>query len=386
MTTRKVLVTLESRATYGYSKNVMLTMRDFPDLELQTLVTGMHLVPELGHSIDLILEDGFPVHATVPMHGGDASSSAWSSALGYAIAGYANAYESLRPDVVLISGDRIETLGCCIAACYMGIPVAHIQAGDKSGHIDDAARNAIGKFAHIHLASCEDSANRLRRMGEQEFRIFNVGAPQLDNIVDKDFRRQAIVVNGQNLNLDRPYILMLQHSVMVEKHEAGEQVAATIKACASFGLPTFIIYPNSDLGYKHIINKIENQVSDMANASLTVLKNVEREAFLCLLANSAVMVGNSSSGILEAPSFQVPVVNIGNRQRGRPQAENILNCGYDAEEIGRSIRVALYDSAFRRRAATAVNPYGDGLSSRRICEILRDIGLDRALLDKDFTH
>jgi GDP/UDP-N,N'-diacetylbacillosamine 2-epimerase (hydrolysing) len=383
MTTRRILVTLESRATYGYSKNVMLAMRDFPELELQTLVTGMHLVSELGNSIDLIRQDGFPISATVPMHGGDASRGAWSMALGQAIAGYAETYERLQPDVILLSGDRIETFGCCIAAAYMGIPVAHIQAGDKSGHIDDSARHAIGKFAHIHLASCEDSANRLRRMGEQEFRIYNVGAPQLDNIVDTDYRRQTVEVNGQRIDLGHPYILMVQHSVMAEMEEAGQQVAATLEACAGSGLPTYIIYPNSDRGYKQIIRRIEDRA---AGAAFAVLENVEREAYLTLLANCAVLVGNSSSGILEAPSFRVPVINIGNRQRGRPQAENILNCGYDADDIAGAIRTALGDPAFRQRCAEAVNPYGDGRSSRRICETLRDVPLDRRLLDKECTY
>ncbi|MCF8150178.1 MAG: UDP-N-acetylglucosamine 2-epimerase [Sulfuritalea sp.] len=380
---RRVLVTLESRATYGYSKNVMLAMRDFPDLELQTMVTGMHLVPELGNSIDLIRQDGFVISATVPMHGGDASRGAWSRALGQAIAGYAEAYERLQPDVILLSGDRIETFGCCIAAAYMGIPIAHIQAGDKSGHIDDSARHAIGKFAHIHLASCEDSVNRLRRMGEQEFRIFNVGAPQLDNIVDIDYRRQAIEVNGHPLDLGQPYILMVQHSVMAEMEDAGQQVAATLEACAGSGLPTYIIYPNSDLGYKQIISRIEERAT---GAAFTVLENVEREAYLTLLANCAVLAGNSSSGILEAPSFRIPVVNIGNRQRGRPQADNILNSGYDSGSIAGAIRTALGDTAFRQRCAAAVNPYGDGRSSRRICETLRDIPLDRRLLDKECTY
>ena len=283
----------------------------------------------------------------------------------------------------MLSGDRIETFGCCIAAAYMGIPVAHIQAGDKSGHIDDSARHAIGKFSHIHLASCEDSANRLRRMGEQEFRIFNVGAPQLDNIVKTDYRRKTIDVNGQRIDLGQPYILMLQHSVMAEMAEAGQQVAATLEACADSGLPTYVIYPNSDLGYKQIISRIEDCAT---GAAFTVLENVEREAYLVLLANCAVLVGNSSSGILEAPSFRVPAVNIGNRQRGRPQAENILNCDYDAGRIADAIRTALGDPAFRQRCASAVNPYGDGRSSRRICETLRDIALDRRLLDKECTY
>ncbi|ODS23490.1 UDP-N-acetyl-D-glucosamine 2-epimerase, UDP-hydrolysing [Candidatus Endobugula sertula] len=382
-TKRKILLTLESRATYGYSKNVMLAMRDYPELEIQTLVTGMHLVPELGNSIDLIREDGFDISATVEMHTQDDERNAWSIALGQAIAGYAKVYQDLQPDIVLLSGDRVETLGCCLAAAYMGIPTAHIQAGDKSGHIDDSSRHAIGKFAHIHLASCEDSANRLRKMGEQEFRIFNVGAPQLDNIAGLDYKTDSVDINGNTVDLSKPYILVVQHPVMAEMEDAHTQIEQTLNACTKFDMPVYIIYPNSDLGYQKIVNVIESRSN---NTGLLTLENVDREAYLSMLANAAVLVGNSSSGILEAPSFCVPVVNIGNRQRGRPQADNILNCGYSDDEIENAIRIALTDEAFRGKCKAAINPYGDGKSGPRICEVLRDIELNRKLVDKECTY
>jgi GDP/UDP-N,N'-diacetylbacillosamine 2-epimerase (hydrolysing) len=380
---RRILVILESRATYGYSKNVMNTMKDFPDLDLVTLVTGMHLLPEFGNSINLIRDDGFPITATVPLHGGDITQGAWSKALGAGIEGFAKVYEELKPDIILLSGDRIETFGCCVAAAYMGIPIAHIQAGDKSGHIDDSARHAIGKFTHIHLASCEDSANRLMKMGEQEFRIFNVGAPQLDDIVDNDYISESVDVNDKNLDLTNPYILMVQHPVMAEVDKAGIQIQNTLKACFKFKLPVFIIYPNSDLGYKQIIQGIEENKS---NIKFVVLKNVERKSYLKLLANASLLVGNSSSGILEAPSFRIPVVNIGNRQRGRMQAENILNCGYSEEEIYATIDKALNDDSFRAQANQSINPYGDGHSGPRICKILSDIPLNQDLIDKECTY
>ena len=383
MAKRRILVTLESRATYGYSKNVMLAMRTFPELEPVTLVTGMHLVPELGNSIELIRNDGFPINATVPMHASDQGRSAWPSALGQAIAGYAKAYENLSPDIVLLSGDRIETFGCCVAAVYMGLPVAHIQAGDKSGHIDDAARYAIGKLAHVHFASCEDSANRLRRMGEQEFRLFNVGAPQLDNIIGRDYRTESLTIAGRTMDLRQRYILLVQHSVLAEASEAAEQMQATIEACLESGLPVYWIYPNSDLGYGEILRVLERH---RKSGKINVLENVERDAYLMMLANSAVLVGNSSSGILEAPSFKMPVVNIGNRQRGRPQAANIINCGYAKNDIAHAIQHALTDEKFRTACKSAVNPYGDGRSGERICRVLQDVIIDKNLLDKECTY
>jgi len=379
---RKILVVLESRATYGYSKNVMNAMRKYPNLELYTLVTGMHLVPELGNSVDLIVEDGFHISAKVQLHGGDKSKGSWSKALGRGVEGFAKVYEEINPDIVLLSGDRIETFGCCVASAYMGIPIAHIQAGDRSGHIDDSARHAIGKFAHIHLASCKDSADRLKRMGEQEFRIYNVGAPQLDNIVGNNYKEDQVKINGNKINLSTPYILVVQHSVLVEAEFAKYQISTTLKACSNFNIPIIVIYPNSDHGYSDIINQIDKYKS---RSNIIGLSNVDRDIYLKLLSNCSVLVGNSSSGILEAPSFKVPVVNIGNRQRGRQQAENIINCEFSNDSIIESIKTALSDE-FSAVLSRAVNPYGDGKSSDRICKILSDINLDRKILDKECTY
>ena len=383
MSNRKVLVTLESRATYGYSKNVMRAMEKYSNLELQTLVTGMHLVAEFGNSVNLIRQDGFPISAEVPLHGGDQSRDAWAKSLGLGINKIATVYEKLKPDIVLLSGDRIETFGCCVAAAYMSIPIAHIQAGDKSGHIDDSARHAIGKFSHIHLASCEDSMNRLKKMGEQQFRIFNVGAPQLDNIIGKTFKSNFVEVDNQAIDLSHPYILLVQHPVLVEAKDAKKQIQQTIEACLSFNIPIVVIYPNSDLGYSDILN----QISQYENRNKIIgLRNIDREIYLSLLANCSVLVGNSSSGILEAPSFNVPVVNIGNRQRGRQQAENIMNCSFLKSDIINKIRCALYDNEFRIKVSKSVNPYGDGKSSDRICEILSSIPINQKLLDKECTY
>jgi UDP-N-acetylglucosamine 2-epimerase (non-hydrolysing)/GDP/UDP-N,N'-diacetylbacillosamine 2-epimerase (hydrolysing) len=382
MSKRKILFILESRATYGYSKNVIHSAQAFPDLEIQTVVTGAHLIPELGNSIELIRTDGIPISAEVPMAPADTRKGAWSRAMGQAIDGFADAFEELSPDIVVLSGDRAETFGACVAASYMSVPLAHIQAGDKSGHIDDNARMAIGKLAHIHLASCEDSADRLRKMGEEEWRIHNVGAPQLDNILGRDYTAASVEIDGQGYDLSEPYILLVMHPILVEREEAAAHMDAAIRASVASGMPVFCIYPNSDLGYQGIVGVIEGE----ARSRFTALRNVEREEYLTLLGNAAILVGNSSSGILEAPSFNVPVINIGNRQRGRPQASNILNCGYTEEDISVVIRKALGDQNFQADCAAAVNPYGDGKSGERICHILEEVSLDRALLDKQTVY
>lgn len=379
MQKRRILVALESRATYGYSRNVMRAMRDFPELELTTLVTGAHLMPEMGNSVNLIRAQGFPVTAEVEFAPRGEGRAAWSRAMGSAVSAFADAMERIAPDIVLLSGDRAETLALCVTATYMSLPVAHIQAGDKSGHIDDAARYAIAKLAHLHFASCEDSATRLRNLGEQEFRIFNTGAPQLDDL-NRKFDVPVMSVEGRDVALPRPYLLLMQHPVMAEKEQAAAQVAASIEACLDTGMPVVWIYPNTDLGYTEILALIEKYRN---HSSVVPVANLERDAFLGLLANCAALVGNSSAGILEAPSFRIPVINIGNRQRGRPQASNILNCTPTPDAIKAAIRRALNDPAFREEAARAVNPYGDGHSSPRICELLRDTRIDRELMDKE---
>ncbi len=295
--------------------------------------------------------------------------------------GFADAMERVKPDIVLLFGDRAETMTVCMTAAYMGLPIAHVQAGDKSGHIDDAARYAIAKLAHIHFASCEDSARRVRNLGEQEFRIFNTGAPQLDDI-NRDFSAEAIEVGGRRIDLKQAYLLLMMHPVMAEREETGQQMRDALDACLATGLPVVWIYPNSDLGYGEIVEIIEQY---KAHPQVVPVANLERDDYFRLLYNASALVGNSSSGILEAPSFRVPVVNIGNRQRGRPQASNIFNCLAERDMIDAAIATVLKDAKFTTACAAAVNPYGDGKSSPRICEVLRDIPLDRRLMDKETT-
>ena len=380
---RHILAVLESRATYGYSRNVIRAMAHYPGLKLSTLVTGMHLVNELGYSIETIKKDGIPISETVPLHATSTNPAAWPEALGHGIAGFAEAFEKIKPDILLIHGDRIESFGCCVAGAYMRLPIAHVQAGDKSGHIDDAARMAIAKLAHIHFASCEDSANRLRRLGEQEFRIFNVGAPQLDDISGREFRAEKIRLNGQSFDQSQPYILLIQHPVLAEANDAQQQMIQTLETCLSSNLPVVCIYPNSDSGHQDILKAIS---ASNKNKDFIPIPNIERDNYLSLLANCSVLVGNSSSGILEAPSFQIPVVNIGNRQRGRPQATNILNCGHDAVEIANSIDRSLNDSRHQKACQQAINPYGDGKSSNRICDILQSIQINKKMIDKETCY
>lgn len=375
----RILVVLESRSTYGYSRSVIEAIQAAPELELLTLVTGMHFVQELGMTIDVIRRDGFDISATTETGAPDSTPASWARTLGRGVNGAADALEKLAPDIVLLFGDRVETFAVGLAATYMGIVIAHVQAGDKSGHVDDPVRMAMAKLVHVHFASCEDSANRLRRLGEQEFRIHTVGAPQLDLIVGRDFQASSIDLHGKTYSLKEPYLLMLQHPLMLNHEEAGNEFRATLSAALGTGLRVFAIYPNSDLGFRQILDEIRVH---SGNDKLVAFSNVERDPFLYLLANSAALVGNSSVGILEAPTLKIPVVNIGERQRGRQQASNIVNAEMNEQSISAALKTVLHDAEFKCRCQEAVNPYGDGKSAERIVKVLSSLKIDATMRDK----
>jgi len=383
MRPKKVAVIASSRATYGYKRRIIHMIHESERLELQLIVTGMHLLKEHGHSVDEIEKDGHPIAAKVDMMVGGEHPAAWAKSIGVEIQSLAQVFRMLDPDLVLVSGDRAEMLGAAVTAVYMNKAVAHIQAGDLSGHIDGAARHAITKLSHIHFPSCEDSALRLERMGEEPWRIFNVGAPQLDDIVHGERLSKEELKSCFGLDFEEEVVLVIQHPVLVENTRARQQMAETLEAVRALGLPAMVIYPNVDAGKEGIIEMIKSYTK---TGSIRAFKNLDREVFLSVLSAVSVLVGNSSCGILEAPTLKLPVVNIGSRQRDRMQANNVINVGYDRVEILRAMKKALYDADFKEALNSCVNPYGDGNSSAKIVKILENIEVNSRLLDKRMTY
>lgn len=375
-TKKKILFLLESRATYGYAKNVIEVINDFKNLNYATLVTGGHLSKTNDTSLKYIHKDNIKIDEKIKFEILNKKFS-WSFYIGKAISKFSLALEKIKPDIALIFGDRVETLSFCITCAYMNIPIAHVQAGDKSGHIDDSARYAIAKLAHIHFASCEDSVQRLLKLGEQKFRIFNTGAPQLDNIM-----RDSKINNKEDLNFfkKQKFILFIFHPIMAELKNLELYVDNIFQACLTTKLNIVAIFPNTDLGSEKII-----KVINKFKKSIKIYKNLEREKFLYLLKNCEFLIGNSSAGILEAPSFKKPTINVGNRQRGRPQSENIINSGYSKYSIINAIKV-LKSRKFQSSLAKVKNIYGDGRSGVRICKILDKIDINKKWTDKETTY
>ena len=380
---RKILIYLESRASYSYALPLInILKKKKKNFLFKTLITGMHLEKEFGHTFKEVKKDKVKIDYKIKFP----NKKNWPFSIGKILIECSKILKNFNPDLVVIFGDRVELVPISIASSYNGTAIAHVQAGDKSGHIDDMTRMMLSKIVHIHLPSTEISAKRLLKLGEQNFRVFNVGAPQLDDIkYDRIIKNRYVNLNNKLFNLKKEkFIILIQHPVFADRKDYKNIFFKTLKACLSLNFKTILIYPNYDPGYKDIIKLIKNQ--DINKKKLIVLKNLERKTFLNLLANAKCLVGNSSCGILEAPSLKVGVINIGDRQDGREKNKNIIDCGYSTKEIIKKINYVTSNRKFQKKLKTIKNFYGEGKSGQKIFNIISKIKLDKNLLYKKTTY
>jgi UDP-N-acetylglucosamine 2-epimerase (non-hydrolysing)/GDP/UDP-N,N'-diacetylbacillosamine 2-epimerase (hydrolysing) len=382
---RRILVLTGTRAEYGLLKSSMEEIRAAEGLELQVVATGMHLSPRHGMTVDDIRDDGFAVDREVLMQMDGDTGKSMATSLGIGTAGLAEAFDSLDPDVVLLLGDRDEALAGALAAAHMNIPVAHVHGGDSmhGAVIDDSIRHAITKFAHIHFPASGRSAERIERLGEEPWRITTVGAPGLDDVLAEEYEPPDRVLDRYGIDPAEPLVLVVQHPVTTQQERAGEQMAQTLDAVESAETQMVVIYPNSDAGGDQMIDEIESR-NDAADR--WTFRSLPRREYLGLLAAADVMVGNSSSGIIESPSFGLPVVDIGPRQEGRERAENTVSVPHDTDAIVDAIGRCLDDETFRTRAESCENPYDHGGAGVRIRERLLNVEIDESLIPKRLTY
>jgi GDP/UDP-N,N'-diacetylbacillosamine 2-epimerase (hydrolysing) len=380
---RKIALITGSRGEYGYIRPILREIESDPDLDYALIVTNLHLLSDFGFSVDEIERDGLKISDRIYMALDGYTPASMSKSLGIFLLSVTDTLVRLRPEFVLLAGDRGEQLMTAIAAAHMNIPVAHIQAGELSGNIDGMTRHAISRFAHIHFASSEDAAERLRRMGEQEFRIHLTGAPQLDELVNGDFARPQEISGLFRLDLKRPIILLVQHPVTEEYGQTVAQIQETLEAVCSLGFQTLAIFPNNDAGNMEIRRLIERYQRPF----MRVERNVPRYLFAGLMNVANVMVGNSSSGLIEAPCFKLPAVNVGTRQRGRQRGNNVIDVDSNRHKIKAAIERALSSEFRDNLEANYENPYqGDGQVSRRIVQLLKTITITEDLLKKQITY
>lgn len=368
-----------TRADYGLMKYTLQFLQK--QFEVEIIATGMHLLPEFGHTVTLIENDGFRVRQVQATSAED-TKEAMALFIGDFIRKAVPVLLDVKPDIIVVLGDRAEMLGAAIIGSYLGIAVAHLHGGEVTSTVDEMTRHAITKLAHLHLPATEQSAERIRKMGEDDWRIHVVGAPGLDGILKMKRRTREHVEQELDVDLKESTALILQHPVSLEIADAAEQMRITIEAVLSQGLQALIIYPNADAGGREMIKVIE---SYRTHKNVKVFSNLPFETFISLMSFITVMVGNSSSGMIESSSLGLPVVNIGSRQEGRERAANVIDVGYDLEEIKKALVVAC-STAFKKKITPLVNPYGDGDASEKIALVLQSCQLDKRLLQKKLRY
>ena len=376
---KTILAVTGTRADYGLLRPVLSAIEAHPRLTLKLAATGTHLETRFGLTVEDIRKDR-RVDYEVPLHLSSDRPAEVACAVGRAVIGFVDVIERAAPNLVLVLGDRYEILGAAVAAAYSAAFVGHIHGGDVSdAGYDEYARHAITKFSHLHFAVSEKSAERIRRMGEDPRRVFVVGAPGLDTVLHASLPSPDELRRKYGLP-PRPIILFAQHPVSVRPDEAAEELRISFAALERIDDAEVVaLYPNADAGGLGMIEAYERMPR---RDGWHVFRSLPHEDYLGLLKMADVLVGNSSSGILEAPSLHVPVVNLGTRQAGRERADNILDVPHDTDAIRAAIHRARHDEAFRGRVRDCVSPYGDGRAGERIAKLLDETTLDDALRHK----
>ncbi len=382
---RKITVVTGTRAEYGAARSIMNAINSQTNLRISLIATGMHLSREHGYTVNEIEKDGFKIDAKIDMLLHNDTGAAMAKSLGIGIIGISQALEHIRPDIVLVLGDRGESFAAAIAASHMNIPLAHIHGGDSTtgGCIDESIRHSITKFAHIHFPATSESAERIIKMGEEPWRVHTVGSPALDAILNKELICEDILIRKFSLKPDKAILLVVQHPVTTKPENAAYEMKITLEAIAELKNQTILIYPNSDSGGRSIIEVIKKYEN---LPFLHIFKSLSNLEYISLMNIAGVLVGNSSSGIIEAPSLHLPVVNIGIRQEGRQRACNVIDVVHNKSKIIEAVNTALHDKTFKQKVKQCTNPYGDGKAALRIAEVLSELEINKALLQKKITY
>ena len=379
---RRVCVVTGSRAEYGLLFWLLHELRDDPAFALQLVVTGMHLAAEFGHTVDAIEQDGFAIAKRMEMLVAGDSPAAIARSIALGVIGMSDTIEQLGPEIVVVLGDRFEIFAAAQACLVHNVPLAHIAGGDTTeGAIDEAMRHAITKMAHVHFATNGESARRLRQLGEDPARIHVVGSPGLDHLRRTPLLDRAALEEALDSRLGRRNILVTFHPVTLDEDAGVGEFDALLGALDSLPADTVLwcSRPNADRGGRAIAARLEAWAAPR-RSRVRVFDSLGQLRYLSLMAQADAVVGNSSSGLYEAPSFGVPTVDIGDRQRGRVAASSVIQARATRDAIAAALERAL---ALGRQSGV-VNPYGDGDSARRIAAVLRELPPRSTLLRKTF--
>jgi UDP-hydrolysing UDP-N-acetyl-D-glucosamine 2-epimerase len=376
---RTIAVVTSSRADYSHLYWPLHDLKQHPDVDLKLIVLGAHLSPQFGETVQEIEKDGFPITARLECLLSSDTDVGMAKTLGLAVLSLTDLLGQMRPDLLLLIADRYEMLAPAAVALTLRIPVAHIEGGEISeGAIDDAVRNALTKMSHLHFTSTEGARARVIAMGEEPWRVHRAGAPSLDHLRRSRLLDRHELEQKLHLELESATVMVAYHPVTLLRNTT-EEADALFAALQEIDGQVIFCYPNSDAGNHALLQRTQSFLSSRSNARLFV--NLDAVTYWSLLREVAVLIGNSSSGIMEAASFGVPVVNIGFRQKGRERARNILDAEPETFAIVAQIAKAR-SQVFRDSLAGMTNPYGDGHAAETIVRVLTTTSLERLLVKR----
>ncbi|QPJ60706.1 MAG: UDP-N-acetylglucosamine 2-epimerase (hydrolyzing) [Candidatus Nitronauta litoralis] len=371
---RKILYVSGTRADFGLLSSTLKLAHQDPGLEISVCVTGMHLAPGYGNTVNEIEESGLRICDRIPVLLEDTSGASMARALADELAGMIPVFEKERPDLVLLLGDRGEMLAGALAAIHLNLPVVHIHGGERSGTVDEPVRHAISKLAHYHFAATENSQKRLIQMGEAEENIFITGAPGLDGLKSLAQKSREQLCSELNFDSNVPLALVLFHPVLAEEAAAGDQITCLMDTLQMCKTQSVALMPNSDAGGNRIRSALEKY---RGKEGVNLQVHLPRIDFVSLMKNADIMVGNSSSGIIEAATFGTPVVNVGQRQQHRERNANVIDVPVEPTAIANAVR-----QAFTRGRFPEKNIYGNGDAGTRIVDLLKTLPITPELLNK----
>ena len=375
----KIFCVTGTRADYPRVKPVLKLLNNDKLFDLNIIVTGQHLERKFGYTIDEIIKDKFKIIGKVKIFNNDDSIFGMNKALSKCFVGISKIIERNKPDLLLLTVDRIETLGAALAGTTSNIPIAHIQGGEVTGTLDETIRHCVTKMSHIHFPANEDAKKRIIKMGESKSNVYNVGCPYIDYINKENYLSRKELSNILKINLNNKFGIFTQHPVTSEINENYNNFKISINAISKFKNINFIcLYSNADAGGRKINDALKN------TKNMFVFKNLKEHIFLSLMKHASFMLGNSSAGIREAPSFNLPVINIGTRQNGRLRAKNVIDVDHNTNKIIKAIKYALNNENFLNNLKRIKNPYGDGKASKRIVSILKKIDTNKINIQKIF--
>lgn len=371
------------RSDYGIYLPLLKAILADPDLQLQLIVAGMHLAPEFGQTVNAIEAEGIPIGERVELLLASDSPTGIAKSMGLGVMGYADVFGRRPPDILVVLGDRFEMYAAALAALPFRIPVAHIHGGEVTqGAFDDALRHSMTKLSHLHFVSTEAYAQRVRQLGEEPWRVVVSGAPSLDNLRTQSIASAAELEARFGFKLEPKPLLVTFHPVTLEYESVEVQTQALLKALEATGQPVIFTRPNADTNNHVIVELLETYIQAHTNAWL--VDNLGTRNYFGIMQLALAMVGNSSSGLIEAASFELPVVNIGNRQAGRVRGLNVIDVAEDWEAIKAGIEKAA-DPAFKQSLRGMRNPYvAESMATSVILEKLKSVPLDSHLIVKHF--